>query len=337
MVSIVDEMRDLVPPGAQHSGTGWYNFNCPSCGDKRKRGGLLFTDEGGFKYYCFNGGCEFNIKPTGWSPEMDGFGGRPRRLFEDLGGDIRRIPVRQLMRRGGYTFDQKGNIKEDKPLEVSWRFPEGSLPEGSMMLLEAAREHTEALDVLAYLKQRKVPPNKIRGFDFVWTPKHPYHLIIPYIHHDTIVGYVGRSIRKSGSGSDRFIQNSPSDYIFNQHLLRTYTSKYLFVVEAPLDAISLECLAIRNDRLTKKQANLLQVSGKDVVLIPDLKEGEWKGFFEEAKDHNWYLSIPDWGEGIGDVQESITKSGLLYTITCVMRGTTRNYTRAEVLLKTRAS
>lgn len=74
-------------------------------------------------------------------------------------------------------------------------------------------------------------------------------------------------------------------------------------------------------------------SGKDIVLIPDLKKGEWDGFFETAKKHNWYLSVPDWGPGVGDVQQSVSTSGLLYTITRVMQGTTRNYRRAELLLK----
>ena len=167
----------------------------------------------------------------------------------------------------------------------------------------------------------------------MWSPEHPHHLIIPYIHNDAIVGYVGRSIRKSGSGKDRFIQKSPPDYVFNQHMLRSYTARYLFVVEAPLDAISLECLAVRNDRMTARQENLMITSGKDIVLIPDLKKGEWGGFFEAAKKYNWYLSVPDWGPGIGDVQQSVSTSGLLYTITRVMQGTTRNYRRAELLLK----
>lgn len=77
-------------------------------------------------------------------------------------------------------------------------------------------------------------------------------------------------------------------------------------------------------------------SGKDIVLIPDLKKDEWVGFYETAKKNNWYLSVPDWGEGIGDVQASITRNGLLHTITRIMQGTTRNYRKAEGLLRRRA-
>jgi len=337
MASIIEEVRELVPPGSVHSGTDWYNFNCPACGDRRNRGGLKFTDDGGFRYYCFNGGCEYNTQPTGWSSDMDGFVGRVRRLYEMLGGDVRRIPIELLMRGRKYTYDKQGNVKEQKKLEVAYQFPECALPEDSQLLVDAAKQDARAFEVLVYLKKRKVPPSKIREFEFVWSPRYPYHLIIPYVHHDAIVGYVGRSIRKAGSGRDRFIQQAPSDYIFNQHLLRTYTSRYVLVLEAPLDAVTLECLAVRSDRFTAKQENLLAVSGKDVVLIPDLKKGEWRGFFEAARKNNWYVSIPDWGRGISDVQESVFKSGLLYTITCVMRSTTRNYTKAEVMLSARAT
>lgn len=338
MASIVEEIRNLIPPGAQYSGTGWHNFNCPACGDKRRRGGILFTDDGGFKYSCFNGGCDYNIRPTGWSPEMDGFGGRVRQLYQMLGGDIRRIPIELLMRRRGKVFNKDGSVTEEKPLDVVYKFEECDLPQGSQLLSDAVKDEIpEAFEVLEYLKKRAVPPKKIREFEFVWSPEYPYHLIIPYVHNDAIVGYVGRSIRKSGSGKDRFIQRSPSDYIFNQHLLRTYRARYLFVVEAPLDAITLECLAVRNDRMTTRQENLLITSGKDIVLIPDLKRGEWSGFYETAMKHKWYLSIPGWGPGVGDVQQSVSHSGLLYTIMRIMQGTTRNYRKAKVLLNSRST
>jgi hypothetical protein len=62
-MSIIDEIRSIVPRGYV-SGQGWHNFNCPSCGDKRRRGGVLFTDDG-FIYRCFDGGCTYNLKSLG--------------------------------------------------------------------------------------------------------------------------------------------------------------------------------------------------------------------------------------------------------------------------------
>ena len=82
--------------------------------------------------------------------------------------------------------------------------------------------------------------------------------------------------------------------------------------------------------------NLIKVSGKIPVLIPDLKENESKFFFEIAKKNNWLLSIPDWeSTGAKDITDSVKKGGLLYTIDAVMKGTTRNYQKAEIMFSSK--
>jgi hypothetical protein len=56
---------------------------------------MRFTETGGFYYKCFNGGCEY--QKTGWEPDFGGFFGRPRRLFELLGGSVSDIPLPLLL------------------------------------------------------------------------------------------------------------------------------------------------------------------------------------------------------------------------------------------------
>lgn len=329
MEIVTEEFFKVLPHRKIQSSQGWYNFPCPACGDRRMRGGFLITPTGGFRVSCFNGGCEYQIQPTGWEPD-NAFVGRARKCFELFGGDIRNIPIEFLYKEKTFTLDKDGQTGKEEKLEVVHKFDETPLPKNSQLLVEAAESNTKAYKVLEYLYNKN---NRIvEKFPFMWSEEHPNFFIIPYIHHDKIVGYVGRNILKRNS-DQRFIQSSPSDYIFNQHLLWTYKSKYLFVVESPYNAILLNCFATRSATLTKKQVNLFNSSGKNIVLIPDRKDNEWESFFNIAKREQWSISIPEWGKGIKDISDSESKNGLLYTIHTIMSGITNNYDKALLKLK----
>lgn len=338
MTDILEEFRAAIPANRRIGPGGWLNFNCPSCGDRKNRGGVAFTPTGGWRYYCFNGGCEFNSQPAGWEPE-NGFGGRARKLFELIGGDVRRIPLAERMKWSTTKFSADGSISEQgKTLEVVHTFPEVELPEGSYLLRDIYLDHTSANKVMTYAHGR-MGRSFCDTFPLYWTEKHPYYVIMPYFHYkDRIVGYLGRHIYHK-SGPKRFIQRAPSDYLFNQHLLTTYSARYLFVVESPMDAALLGCVAARNDRLTDKQINLLKVSGKDIVMVPDCKVGESNEFVRQAKENGWFITIPKWtGKDnpkilrTTDIGRSIVKDGLLFTIQLMMKGTTQNYTAAKIKL-----
>ncbi len=329
-LDILSKFRDLIPPKRRFSGTGWTNFDCPSCGDRRGRGGFNFTDTGGFRFFCFNGGCEYNINPTGWEPG-EGIGGRPRRLFESLGGDIKDLPLRSILKGQFKIYSADGEVKsEGEELQVEYKFSKKELPDGTVSLINAARYDKCAKKVLYHLHDRI--GDLAFSFNFLWCPDKVYYYIIPFYHYNTIVGYLGRHIYVN-KGPKRFFGSSPPNYMFNQHLISKHQSKYLFVVESPLDAISMDCLASRSDRLTHKQINLLKISGKDIVLIPDRENSESRGFIETAEENKWFLSIPDsndWGDNtIKDVSDSVKSSGLLYTIETLMKSTTRNYINAK--------
>ena len=330
---ILDQFKTLVAGRSPRSSpSGWVNQCCPACGDRRFRGGFKWTHTGGFRYYCHNGGCEFNDQPTGWEPG-NGFGGRPRRLFELLGGNVRDIPLKELMRKQRFTYDEQGNIVgQEKDLEVSWKFSDQEMPKGSKLLVEAAQDDERAMAVAEYLLGRG--EFYLDEYPFMWSSLHPQHLLIPYLHYqDQIVGYLGRNI-VSTSADDRFIQRSPSDFMFNQYLISQISTPYLLVVESPMDAIALRCVATRGSHLTEKQVNLLTLSGKRPVLIPDRRKGEWEGYLEVAEEHGWHVSTPSWGSNIKDPGESVRRNGRLFTVQTLMDAMTTNYVQARIKLTT---
>ena len=342
MTDILEEFRLVIPGNRKLGPGGWLNFCCPACGDRRYRGGTSFTPTGGWRYYCFNGGCEFNSQPTGWEPG-NGFGGRPLKLFEMLGGDARKIPLKDRMKWSSTKFSSDGKmIDKGHDLDVVYKFPEVSLPEGSQLLLDVYMKDKTASKVMQYAHGR-MGRQFVEKFPLYWTDKHPYYVIMPYFHYkDKVVGYLGRHIYRT-SGPKRFLQRAPGDYLFNQHLLSGYSSRYLFVVESPMDAALLGCVAARNDRLTERQMNLLKVSGKDIVMVPDCKVDEANEFVRQAEENNWFVSVPEWTGKANptalkttDIGRSVVKDGLLFTIELLMKATTRNYVRADIELKNRS-
>jgi hypothetical protein len=321
MEAIYNEFYQLVTSRPHSRANDYIKIDCPSCGDRRKRGGLVSTPTGGFRYNCFNGGCEWN-QPTGWEPG-NGLVGRVRTLFDDLGGAIGNLPLADLIPRRNDTDPQKP--KQDR-LEVATKFPEISMPPGTMMLEEALAVDPRAEPVFDYLMDRS-PMFAEVDFPFMWSPTHPEHLLVPYLHFDnTIVGYMGRHITAT-KGSQRFIQRVSTNYMFNQYLLSRRTQKYVLVVESPLDAILIQGVGSRENRLTQKQINLLRVTSSQPVMIPDRKPEEAKPYLKAAEENDWFVSVPDWP--YKDVGDAVKRMGLLNAITAITSSMTKNYTLAR--------
>ena len=221
-------------------------------------------------------------------------------------------------------------VVESHDLEVVHQFPEVELPKGTVRLYDVYQSNNSANKVMQYAVDR-FGREFVKKFPFLWTEEHAYYLLMPYEHYKgKVVGYLGRHIYID-SGPRRFVQRAPGDYLYNQHILATYGGRYLFVVESPMDAAVLGCVASRNNKLSEKQTNLLKVSGKDIVLVPDYKKDEWGPYLETARANNWFVSVPEWpgranpeSERTTDIGQSVKKNGLLYTIELMMKATTRN-------------
>lgn len=325
--SIPDRFHELATARAHHLARGWINVDCPACGDRRQRLGILRTESGGLRIFCYNGGCSYN-DPTGWEPG-DGLYGRVLGMFLKLGGKLGDIPLTERMKRATRVVtDRRGNtIGIEKELETVTRFPKCDLPEGSDILVEVAKRKPQAQVVLDYLKRRN--EILVDKHPFCWSPKHPDYLIIPYLHYGNIVGYLGRHITKA-SGAGRFIQKAPSDYMFNQDLLFQQEGTYVLVMESPLDAIAIDGVATRGTKPSEKMINLLRISGKEPVMIPDMKSAESQIFLQIAEDNDWPVSMNSWGKNVKDVGDVVRQAGLLFATEQIIKNATTNYTEAKI-------
>ena len=369
MNEVIEAFRSLIPPRHKKTGRGFVTFNCPACGDRRGRGGFLETSSGGFRYRCMNGGCRYESN-TGWEPD-NAFMGRPRRLFELMGGDTDDIPKQfldgpssrhilhydmdDLEHRRAWIDQMTSEWSEEaastklyKPksedLEVAIDFPSIQLPKNTVFVLEG--KTTDALDVQYYVINRcHYFPSVISKTPLLWCPKYKRHVIIPFIDKRKIIGWIARKIDDGKEYAHIKCPNFPSDYMLNQHL--RYAYKTVIVVEGAFDALAMRALCTFGNVISKKQINLLnqlQQAGRRIALLPDFKKDEWKNYWHTAKEQGWYLCVPEWPgddgyspvDYIKDPGDSIKRNGLLYTIEVAMNSLTNDYGYAEQILLRRS-
>ncbi len=300
-------------------------FNCPFCGDTRGRGGFKETANG-FRYHCFNGGCEWE-KITGWEPD-NGFYGRPRRLFQQMGGDLADIPLEYRDRRTQRPRDPTTD------LETATEFPSVSLPEACRFIWEPT-DNIHIHDTRQYVLRRG---SFFVEYPFLWSPKYPRHVIYPFDYRRKVIGWIARKIDPGKEYAHIKCANFPTDYMLNQDYAHRHG--ICLVQEGTFDAAALKSLCTFGNTISKKQINFLnQVKsrGQKVVLLPDFQKDEWIPYWHAAKNNGWYLSVPKWSgssptEHIKDTGESIQRNGLLLTVEAIMDAITDDYVSAEMKL-----
>ena len=88
---------------------------------------------------------------------------------------------------------------------------------------------------------------------------------------------------------------------------------FVIVCEGPFDAISIDGCALLGAEIKEAQNLLLKQLGKELVLVPD-RDHEGPKTVEHALEFGWSVSMPDWPEGVKDVNDAVIKLGRLATL-----------------------
>jgi hypothetical protein len=164
--------------------------------------------------------------------------------------------------------------------------------------------------VLEYLANRNL---YLEDYPFYWTPKTGFNdrIIIPFFYEKRIVGYTGRLIYPSKT-LPRYLSEQQPDYVFNLDR-QPHGRAFVIVCEGPFDAISIDGCAILGSQVKEKQDWLLKRLNREIILVPD-KDHEGPKTVEQAIDYGWSVSMPDWPDGIKDVNDAVIKIGRLATL-----------------------
>jgi hypothetical protein len=325
-MSIVDAVYSYLPAKRKQTPSGWTKFNAVCCThngnttDTRQRGGIIQNSEG-CSYHCFNCGFKASyVAGRHLSRKM-------RQLLQWLGAPDDVITKLSL---------EAMKIEEDEHELEKISLPnlvDKDLPEGSLPLKEWAGSNIPAelsaklIDVIGYISDRNLNPY---SGDFYWTPVDGWNdrVVVPFRFEGRIVGYTARKIT---DGKPKYISDQTPGYVFNldcQNDLR----QFVIVCEGPMDALSIDGVAILGADIMDKQAMFINRLNREIVVLPD-KDKDGARTVERAIELGWSVSMPDLGD-CKDANDAVRKFGRIWTLKRIADSRESNSLKIRLQAKT---
>jgi len=317
MSLIADTLLTYLPSKRKHTPSGWIGFNAVCCDDTRGRGGFIVNAGDAVSYHCFNCGFKCSWQPGRHiSKNMNKFM-RNLNIPDDI---INQLKLEALRLDSNSTSEIKNIIP---------KFDARALPMDSVPITDLLDNPPEKLiPVLEYMVNRKLFPE---DYPFYWTPKIGFsnRLIIPFYKDGVIVGYTARAI--NSEANPRYLSEQQPGYVFNLDN-QLDDREFVIVCEGPIDAISINGCAVMGAEIKDSQNWLLRQLGKELVLVPD-KDHEGPKTVNQAIELGWSVSMPDWPDGVKDINDAIGKLGKLATLWLIVSAKESNSLKIQLRAK----
>jgi len=316
MSLIADTLLQFLPSKRKHTPSGWISFNAPCCDDKRQRGGFIINDGDAVSYHCFNCGFKASWQPGRTISQKMSKLMRELNMPDDIISQLRLEALR-------LNENSNATIREVIP-----KFELRALPLDARPINDWIDNIPEKLvPVLEYIVQRKM---YLDNYNFHWTPKVGFsnRLIIPFYKDGMCVGYTARAVNDA---NPKYISEQQPGYVFN---LDNQTDKRDFVIvcEGPFDAISIDGCALLGAEIKDSQDWLLRQLGKEIILVPD-RDHEGLKSAERALELGWSVSMPDWPNGVKDVNDAVIKLGRLAALWLIVTAKESNSLKIQLKAK----
>ena len=334
--SILDAVNSLLPGKRKtNSVSGWTSFNavcCPHRGesaDSRGRGGIITNPNGAISYSCFN--CNYTANYTPGRHLNYKF----RKLLTWLGADentIKRLVIDAIRIKELVEPESAEVVREDIV------FKPRPLPEQAQTLqalhtfYELSNDNTsvprEFHDAVIYSASRKID---LTRYDCYWTPEQAYNLhkrlIIPFTWQNEVIGYTARAVYDDVS--PKYYSQYDTDYVYNIDRQRS-TSKFVVVVEGPIDAMVIDGVAILGNECSETQADIIDGLAREVIVVPDRDRAGIR-LIDSALEYGWHVSFPVWQETCKDVSAAVEQYGKLFVLKSILDA--RETSRLKIELK----
>ena len=207
------------------------------------------------------------------------------------------------------------------------KFDVRTLPEDSVLISSLNHIPDKLIPVLEYLSSRNL---YLEDYPFYWTPKIGFsnRVIIPFLKDSVVVGYTARAI---GDAKPKYISEQQPGYVFNLDN-QTHNKEFVIVCEGPFDALSIDGCALLGAEIKDSQNWLLKQLNREIILVPD-KDHEGNRTVEQAIEYGWSVSMPDWPEGIKDVNDAVIKLGRLATLWLIVSAKESNTLKIQLRAK----
>lgn len=313
--SLPDIIRQHVHLPNRVNSRGWYPVVCKVCNDHIKKG-----IRAGFKldgpivgYNCFNCGhsavfdpAESRKIPQDMVKVLDAFG-VPKADWEEAQLDA-------LLHTYQNSSDTSYQLNPDTISVPPFFYP-----------LSDDKNDEWCQESIYYLTSRGVDWTSY-PFYCVKKTSHPDNhrwygrLIIPIFKDNNLIFYQGRDL--TDTMVKKYLNlNIPRDnIIFGYDQIAAYSQTPLYVVEGWFDAFLIDGVAVFSNKLTQPQITWLNRTSRPKVIIPD-RYGDGHLLANQALQLGWKISHLDLNDTSKDVNESIIKNGLIYTMKTLVDNT----------------
>lgn len=294
--------------------TGWIVGKCPICNDYKERAGFKFED-GNVVYNCWN--CSISSVYEENSGTMTKTFRRVLRAFGVDDSEISAI-VNSTFFNKKHSEDKV--ITLSKITAVNTSTPTIKLPEGALPLGHS--EHLEyQATLVSYLMNRCIDLDKYQFF-FSMHPRFKNRIIIPFYRNGNLIYWQARSI--DASEKKRY-DNAPvgrESVIFNIDELRNHSRIPLFVTEGVFDAMLVDGISILGSKLSPAKMELLSKTHRRLIFVID-KDTNGKHLANTVLSKNWEIAFAP--NGADDINHSVQRFGLSWTIYQLMKSIPKNY------------
>jgi hypothetical protein len=316
-------LQKILPGNRKTTSGGWVSFNAVCChhrgesADKKKRGGVLFKEDG-FVYSCFN--CGFG---AGWQPGKL-FSKNTKDLFKWMG-----LPEDELNKLSLEAMREKDAIPVPEKL-FTLELQEMPLPEDCLPIVDWIKEGCEEPKMVACIEYILGRNLTLDDYNWHWSAATGYkdRVIIPFFQDNKVVGWTGRKITE---GNPRYLTHSQNGYVFNIDA-QTFDKKFVIVVEGQFDAIASEGVAIMHNEPNAAQCFRINQLAREVIVVPDRDKAGAK-MLQAAIDNGWSMSLPPWGDDIKDVAKAVEVYGRAYTLATILHYRESNKIKIELKKK----
>lgn len=305
------------------SPAGWLYGNAVCCHhrgeslDKRSRGGLMINADS-VAYNCFN--CGFKIVYK----QGDGISSKFRKFLSWLSADEKMIQFLVLDALRSSTEESDILPKAKSIIE------ECDLPSGAQLIEENTGKFPEHVN---YIYSRGLD---LSSYPFMATTidgdsRYTKRIILPFVRHGKFVGYTARGI--SPVVKPKYIMRMTCPYVFGLDL-QQFDWQWAILSEGPFDALSVDGLGVMHNVCNDDQAQLINNLNKKIIVVPHLDRAGIKqkeSLLHDAIDNDWWVSIPNWGNGVKDLNQAVCKYGVLASTQIILQNATNN--PAKILLE----
>ena len=310
------DVVSFLPGKRKQTSSGWVSVNAPCCvhrgesADRRMRGGIKSSLDGSFSWHCFNCGYTASFV-LGRNLTF-----KARKLLEWMNvpqEEIERINLESLKHKSIEGLIQERQVVADRIQGIE--FEERDLPSDTQLLTDTATE---------YLQKRSIPLD----YPFLFKTMPRNGIVIPFTYDNQIVGHTTRFL---DDRTPRYIQDIQHGYVFGTDLQKK-NWQYAIVVEGVFDALSINGLAVLHAEINDAQVKLIRSLGREVIVVPDQDEAGMK-LVDRAVELGWAVSIPEWPDGIKDVNDAVIRLGRLGTLLIILEAKETSKIKIEMRRK----